>query len=100
MSSADAQWARIKPFLPDASPRRGGRWRDHRHVIDAIAWRFTTGAPWAHLPARFGSWKDVYTRLRNWAIDGTWHRLFTALVVTGRGSCHRACPATCGFDSA
>ncbi|MFE4257647.1 IS5 family transposase [Streptomyces sp. NPDC056883] len=76
----DAQWACIRPLLPDRSPRRGGRWRDHRQVIDAIAWRFSTGAPWSHLPTRFGSWKGVYTRLRNWALDGTWHRLFTALI--------------------
>ncbi|MGW6536082.1 IS5 family transposase [Streptomyces sp. NPDC055051] len=76
----DAQWARIEPLLPDRVPRRGGRWRDHRQVIDAIAWKFTTGAPWAQLPSRFGSWKGVYTRLRNWALDGTWHRLLTALI--------------------
>ncbi|MHC3814026.1 transposase [Streptomyces sp. DT9] len=33
----DAQWARIDPLLPDRSPKRGGRWRDHRQVIHAIA---------------------------------------------------------------
>ncbi|MEU0698162.1 transposase [Streptomyces niveus] len=33
----DAQWAKIEPLLPDRTPRRGGRWRDHREVIDAIA---------------------------------------------------------------
>jgi transposase len=27
-----------------------------------------------------GSWKGSYTRLRNWAIDGTWERVFTALL--------------------
>ncbi|MBP2586156.1 hypothetical protein J3A78_006634 [Streptomyces sp. PvR006] len=34
----DAQWARIEPVRPDRTPRQGGRWRDHREVIDAIAW--------------------------------------------------------------
>ncbi|WP_399134875.1 transposase [Streptomyces sp. Li-HN-5-11] len=38
MSLTDAQWARIAPLLPDRTPRRGGRWRDHRRVIDAIAY--------------------------------------------------------------
>ncbi len=80
MSLTDAQWARIEPLLPDQAPKRGGRWREHRQVIDAIAWKFRTGSPWACLPAEFGSWKGVYTRLRNWAIDGTWHRVFTALL--------------------
>ncbi len=32
------------------------------------------------LPAEFGSWKSTYTRLRRWAIDGTWDRVFTALL--------------------
>lgn len=76
----DAQWAGIEPLLPDRTPRRGGRWRDHRQVIDAIAWKFQTGSQWVHLPAEYGSWKGVYTRLRNWAIDGTWERVFTALL--------------------
>ncbi|WP_369679717.1 transposase [Streptomyces mirabilis] len=46
------QWARIEPLLPDRSPRRGGRWRDHRQVIDAIAWKFQTGSQCVHLPGR------------------------------------------------
>ena len=63
----DAQWALIEPLLPDRSPRRGGRWRDHwGEVIDAIAWKCRTGAPWMCLPSEYGSWNGVYTRLRNW----------------------------------
>ncbi|PJN05327.1 hypothetical protein CG723_45465 [Streptomyces sp. CB01635] len=45
VSLADAQWARIEPLLPDRTPKRGGRWRDHRQVIDAITWKFRTGSP-------------------------------------------------------
>ncbi|MET9694077.1 transposase [Streptomyces sp. NPDC006514] len=37
------QWARIEPLLPDRTPRRGGWWRDHRQVIDAIAFKYRTG---------------------------------------------------------
>ncbi|MFB7085448.1 IS5 family transposase [Streptomyces sp. NPDC056296] len=77
---ADAQWARIEPLLPDRTPQRGGRWRDHREVIDAIAWKFQSGSQWVHLPEKYGNWRGVYNRLRNWAIDGTWERVFTALV--------------------
>ncbi|GAP49734.1 IS1647-like transposase [Streptomyces azureus] len=32
------------------------------------------------LPAEFGSSKGAYSRLRNWPIDGTWQRVFTALL--------------------
>lgn len=76
----DTQWARIEPLLPDRTPKRGGRWRDHRQVIDAIAFKFQTGTQWVHLPERYGNWRGVYNRLRMWALDGTWERVFTALV--------------------
>ncbi|WP_372445252.1 IS5 family transposase [Streptomyces verrucosisporus] len=80
MPLTDAQWARIEPLLPDRTPKRGGRRRDHREVIDAIAFKFQTGTQWVHLPERYGNWRGVYNRLRMWAIDGTWERVFTALV--------------------
>nr|WP_251982689.1 IS5 family transposase [Streptomyces violaceusniger] len=79
MPLTDAQWARIEPLLPDRTPKRGGRWRDHREVIDAIAFKFQTGTQWVHLPEKYGNWRGVYNRLRMWAIDGTWERVFTAL---------------------
>lgn len=58
----DAQWARIEPLLPDRTPRRGGRWRSHRVVIDAIAFKFQSGTQWVHLPERYGNWRGVYNR--------------------------------------
>ncbi|MFC8859225.1 transposase, partial [Streptomyces sp. NPDC057144] len=42
----DARWARIEPLLRDRTPKRGGRRRDHREVIDAIAFKFQTGTQW------------------------------------------------------
>ncbi|CAM5334894.1 hypothetical protein SALBM135S_05586 [Streptomyces alboniger] len=78
--ATDAQWARIEPLLPDRTPKRGGRWRDHREVIDAIAFKFQTGTQWVHLPEKYGNWRDVCNRLRMWAVDGTWERVFTAPV--------------------
>ncbi|AWN25053.1 IS5 family transposase [Streptomyces sp. NEAU-S7GS2] len=80
VSLADAQWARIEPLLPGRAPKRGGRWRDHRQVIDAIAWKYRTGSPWMDLPAEFGSWKAAHNSLRKWAANGTWQRIFTALL--------------------
>ncbi|MGW6876921.1 IS5 family transposase [Streptomyces xanthophaeus] len=74
------QWARIEPLWPDRMPRRGGRWRDHRQVINAIAWKYRTGSPWEALQSELGSWKGAYNRLWKWAIDGTGERVFTALL--------------------
>ncbi|MFD4692022.1 IS5 family transposase [Streptomyces sp. NPDC058463] len=75
-----AQWARIEPLLPNRTPKRGGRWRDHRQVIDAIAFKFQTGTQWVHLPEKHGNWRGVCSRLRMRALDGTWERVFTALI--------------------
>ncbi|MFJ8730630.1 IS5 family transposase [Streptomyces bauhiniae] len=80
MSLTDAQWAKIEPLLPDRAPKRGGRWRDHRQVIDAIAFKYRTGTPWTELPDHFGSWKGAHNRLRKWAADGTWEKVFTGLL--------------------
>lgn len=67
-------------MLPDRAPKWGGRWRDHRQLIDAIAFKYRTGTPWMDLPEHFGSWKVAHNRLRKWAADGTWEKVFTALL--------------------
>ncbi|MFC8425501.1 IS5 family transposase [Streptomyces sp. NPDC057236] len=70
----DAEWERLRPFLP-VSNGRCGRWRHHRQVIDGILHRVRTGVQWRDLPERFGPWKTVYERHRLWSADGTWERL-------------------------
>ena len=69
---SDEEWARLEPFLPDRTPRRGGQWIDHRMVIDGVLWRTRAGAPWRDLPESYGNWKTVYNRHRRWSADGTW----------------------------
>ena len=76
----DAAWARIEPLLP-ATGGRGGRWRDHRQVINAILWQAKTGVPWRDLPERYGPWKTAHERLRKWTADGTWDRILDHVVV-------------------
>lgn len=75
---SDEAWAWLEPLLPDRTPRRGGRWRDHRQVIEAVAWKYRTGSPWREVPERFGPWQTVYERHQRWSADGTWARLLTA----------------------
>ncbi|PNE38468.1 transposase [Streptomyces noursei] len=43
-------------------------------------YRQRTGAPWRDLPARFGPWKTVYERHRRGSADGTWDRVFAAVL--------------------
>jgi transposase len=70
----DKAWAQIQPLLP-ASGQRGGRWSDHRTVINGILWKLRTGAPWRDLPERYGPWTTCHDRYVRWRRDGTWDRL-------------------------
>lgn len=76
----DAAWARVEPLLPGGG-RRGGRWADHRRILNGMLWRERTGAPWRDLPERYGPWTTVYERFRSWAADGTWDRILTEVIV-------------------
>ncbi|MGW5277536.1 transposase [Streptomyces sp. NPDC004044] len=67
----------------------GGRWRDHRQVIDAIAFKYRTGTPWMDLPERFGSRKGVHNRLRT---SGRRRHLGESLQRPARPSRHRRRP--------
>jgi transposase len=70
----DREWAILEPLLPGYG-KRGGRWRDHRQVINGIIWVKRTGAPWADMPARYGPHQTASDRFRKWAEDGTWARI-------------------------
>jgi transposase len=76
----DVAWERIEGLLPGGGGR-GGQWRDHRQVINAILWKLRTGAPWRDLPERYGPWKTAHERLRRWTADGTWDRILDHVVV-------------------
>lgn len=60
---------------------RGGQWRDHRQVVNAILFKLRTGAPWRDLPERYGPWKTAHERLRRWTMDGTWEKILDEAVV-------------------
>jgi transposase len=74
----DEQWDRIKEFFP-ANGQRGGQWRDHRLMVNAILWVLSDGGRWRNLPERFGPWQTVYDRYRKWCRDGTWERILRHL---------------------
>ncbi|WP_331727686.1 IS5 family transposase [Streptomyces sp. NBC_00158] len=74
----NAEWVRLELHLP-AAGLRGGRWCDHRQVVNGILLRVRTGIPWRDLPERYGSWKTVYERHRRWSADGTWDRIRRAV---------------------
>ena len=54
---SDDQFARIEHLLP-GRPGHVGRNSDkgNRLFVEAVIWKFRTGAPWRDLPERFGDW--------------------------------------------
>ena len=76
---SDEEWARLEPLLPSQAPQRGGRWADHRTVINGIFFRTRAGITWRDLPPLYGNWKTIYNRHRRWSLDGTWTRILDGL---------------------
>jgi len=74
----DAQWTKLEPLLPR---RLQGRKADRgdRLFVDAVIFRARTGIQWRDLPERFGHWKSVYNRFRNWALKDAWAQIFREL---------------------
>ena len=50
---SDDQWHKIEGMLPK-NGGRGGQWKDHRLVIDAILHVDSDGGRWRNMPAHFG----------------------------------------------
>jgi transposase len=75
---SDEHWKQIEPFV--SSSRTGPPTKlGDRLFIDAVLYRAKTGIPWRDLPARFGPWKSVYNRFRNWSKKGAWAAVLKAL---------------------
>jgi transposase len=53
----------VGPLPPSTKPRRGGRWRDQRQILNGILFRVRTGIPWRDLPERYRPWPTVYKRI-------------------------------------
>ena len=77
---SDDQFARIEHLLP-RRPGHVGRNSDkgNRLFVEALIWKFRTGAPWCDLPERFGDWKNTHKRFSRWAESGVWGSLFKTL---------------------
>jgi transposase len=74
----EAQWAKLQPLLPSRAQGRQATKGD-RLFVDAVIFRAKTGIQWRDLPERFGNWKSVYNRFRNWALKDVWVRVFREL---------------------
>lgn len=76
----DDQWARVESLLPTSDGQRGRPFRNHRQVIEGIAYRYRCGIAWRDLPEEFGPWQTVWKRHRRFAADGIWDRIHAVLL--------------------
>jgi transposase len=75
----DAQWDLIKDLFP--KQRRGGKWKDHRTILNGMLWVLRSGAPWRDMPERYGKWKTVNGRFNRYRGNGTFDRILKALQI-------------------
>jgi transposase len=76
----DDHWARVEPLLPSSDGQRGRPFRNHRQVVEGIAYWYRCGIAWRDLPEQFGPWQTVWKRHRRFAADGIWDRFHSVLL--------------------
>jgi transposase len=75
----DAEWERVRAFLPPQRPSVGRPNHDHRTVLSGILWVLRTPAPWREMPACYGKFNTAFVRYRLWCRQGLWQRIVEAL---------------------
>lgn len=78
----DAQWEAVRQLLPPQPQRRSrGRPRaDDRRTLDGILYVLRNGCRWQDLPASYGHSVTCWRRFAQWEADGTWERIWRALL--------------------
>jgi transposase len=76
MELTEAQYARIEDSLPR---QRGNVRLSNLLVLNAILYIAEHGGKWRGLPARFGRWHTVYTRMSRWTKAGVLDKVFARL---------------------
>jgi transposase len=74
---SDEDWALIEPLLPRQG--RGGKWNDHRTVMNGMFWVLRSGSAWRDMPERYGKWQTIYDRFVRWRRDGTLDKIADTL---------------------
>ena len=70
------QFERIKDSLP---VQRGNVSLTNLQILNAILYVAEQGCKWRGLPARFGNWHTIYTRMNRWSKNGVLDRVFEKL---------------------
>jgi transposase len=77
---SDTQRAVIQPLLPPQKPGPGRRRADDRRTLNDTLHVLKTGCAWEDMPRADGAPTTVWRRLQTWSRDGTWERMWRALL--------------------
>ena len=76
MEITQEQYERVAGCFPT---QRGNVKVSNLQVLNAILYVAEHGCMWRGLPARFGRWHTVYTRMNRWSKNGVLDRVFEQL---------------------
>lgn len=104
MQLNQTQFERVAHCLP--TPRRKHT-IDNLTVLNAVLYVLENGCKWRALPAQFGNWHTIYTRMNRWSKAGVWAQLFEVLqresiiavdvrVLSLDSTCAKVHPDACG----
>jgi putative transposase len=82
--TTDAEWALLKPQMPEPAGLGRPRTTDLRSVVNAILYVLATGCQWRALPKDFPPRSTVQGYFYRWRDDGTWHCINRNLVALAR----------------
>jgi len=97
----DAEWDRLAPLIPPASPGGRPRKTDMRAAMNALLYLLRTGCPWRYLPRDgFPPRSTVYNIFRKFQREGVWEAIWAELHVALRERLGReASPSAAILDS-
>lgn len=76
MKLTEEQYEQIAHCFPR---QRGNVHMNNLDVINAVLYVAENGCKWRSLPAYFGNWHTIYTRMSRWAKSGVLSTIFTQL---------------------
>lgn len=81
----DDLWEEIAPLIPRGYPRK--QRVDDRTVMNGVLYVLLTNCTWHAIPARFGTWQQVYCRYQRWKRTPAFEKIW------------RLCSRWYGFDA-
>lgn len=88
---SDAEWAKLKPLLPDERNRIGSpREVELREIVNALMYVADNGIKWRAMPHDLPAWQTVYGYFRRWSQSGVWEQVNQALGKQVRQAAGRA----------